>query len=387
MYRHGNEEVEKVSEIVASGSWFRYYGTDKHCKATTELEQKLKDYTKAEYVLATSSCTGALISSLAAMGVGPQDEVIVPAYTFIATAAAVIAAGAVPVIAEIDETLTMDPEDVRRKISERTKVIIPVHMLGYPCNMDVIMTIAREHNLKVLEDSAQAVGAHYKGKVLGTIGDIGCYSFQWHKPISTGEGGCVLTNKYDLYDRAAIYHDDAHCFRVIEKGIPSFPGVNYRMSEIAAAVGLAQMDRLSGIVADLRCVKKNIIEQLGNLGDFRIAPSNDQEGDAGVVLTIQAPTIKAAEQFQEKTGLATVFDSNSTNWHICYHWDYILEKRSASGTGFPWTVGDWESPVQYSKDMCPNTIDILSRSFNYRFNTDVTEAEVKELVSSIRKGL
>ena len=307
----------------------------------------MKSYTGAKHILATSSCTGALISSLTAMGVGPQDEVIVPAYTFIATAAAVIAAGAVPVIAEIDETLTIDPEDVRKKISERTKAIIPVHMLGYPCNMDTIMTIAREHNLKVLEDSAQAVGAHYKGKVLGTIGDMGCYSFQWHKTISTGEGGCVLTNQYDLYDRAAIYHDDAHCFRGIEKGIPSFPGVNYRMSEIAAAVGLAQMDRLSGIVADLRCVKKNVIEQLGDLGDFRIAPSNDQEGDAGVVLTIQAPTIKVAEQFQEKTGLATVFDSNATNWHIYYHWDYILEKRSVSGTRFPWTVGDWESPVQY----------------------------------------
>ncbi|MBT9138590.1 MAG: 8-amino-3,8-dideoxy-alpha-D-manno-octulosonate transaminase [Syntrophomonadaceae bacterium] len=172
-----------------------------------------------------------------------------------------------------------------------------------------------------------------------------------------------------------------------EKGIPSFPGVNYRMSEIAAAVGLAQVDRLPGILADLRRVKKNVIEQLGNLGDFRVVPSNDQDGDAGTTLTIQAPTREAAEQFREKTGWGALFDNTGTNWHIYYHWDYILEKRSASGTGFPWKVGDWESPVQYSKDMCPNAIDILSRSFSYGIKPDFTEAEISELVSSIRKGL
>jgi len=333
MYRHGMEERKIADEVIASGSWFRYYGKDNHLRAVDALEAKLREYSGARHALATSSGTGALVSAMAAMGVGPGDEVIVPGYTFIATAAAAIAVGAVPVIAEIDESMTLDVEDARRKISPRTKLIVPVHMLGYPANMDAVLSLAREHDLRVLEDAAQAVGASCKGRPLGTIGDMGCWSFQWHKMITTGEGGCVLTDDDALIDRATIYHDDAHCFRAKEEGIASFPGVNYRMSEIAGAVGLAQLDRLDGILADLRRAKRSVIERLGDLGEFRVAPSHDSEGDAGTTLTIQAPTREAAERFAEKTGAKTVFRNTATDWHVYYHWDYIIEKRSASGSG------------------------------------------------------
>jgi len=387
MYRYGSEEERNVAEVVASGSWFRYYGKDKHCDTVSRLEGRLAQLTGAKHVLATSSGTGALVSAFAALGVGPMDEVIVPGYTFIATAAAAIALGAVPVIAEIDETMTLDVEDAGRKISPRTKVIVPVHMLGYPSNMDDVMALAREHGLKVLEDAAQAVGASYQGKTLGTIGDMGCWSLQWHKIITTGEGGCVLTDDDALIDRATIYHDDAHCFRAKEQGIPSFPGVNYRMSEITGAVGLAQIERLPGILADLRRVKRRLVERLGDLGKFRIAPSHDPDGDAGTTLTIQAPTVEAAGRFTEKTGKNSVFQNTATDWHIYYHWDYILEKRSVSGTGFPWRVGEWESPVQYSKDMCPRTIDVLSRSFNYSLHPDMDDERIGAFAANIRRGL
>jgi dTDP-4-amino-4,6-dideoxygalactose transaminase len=387
MYRHGQEELDSVTKVVASGSWFRYYGSGSHCHAVETFESKMKTYSGADHVLATSSCTGALISSLSAMGIGPMDEVIVPAFTFIATAAAVIAVGAVPVIAEIDETLTLDLKDVREKISPRTKAIAVVHMLGYPGDMDALRELGKEKKLYILEDAAQAVGASYKDKVLGTIGDMGCYSLQWHKLISSGEGGCVLTNSQELYERAAIYHDDAHCFRGIDKGIPSFPGVNYRMSEVAGALACAQLDRLPGILADLRQVKRRVIAALGDIAPFTVAPSHDADGDAGTTLTIQAPSTEAAAAFAEKTGSASIFSNQGTNWHYYYHWDYILEKRSASGSGFPWKVGDWQSPVEYSKDMCPRTLDILSRSFNFGINPSASDSDIKALAEKILKGI
>jgi dTDP-4-amino-4,6-dideoxygalactose transaminase len=387
MYRYGDAEAKKVAEIIASGSWFRYYGSDKHCQAVGTLEERIAEFSNAKHVLATSSGTGAIISSFAALGVGPGDEVIVPGYTFIATAAAAIAVGAVPVIAEIDETMTLDLDDVRKKISPRTKVIAPVHMLGHPSDMDGIMALAKEHNLLVLEDGAQSVGASYKGKVLGTIGDIGCWSLQWHKTITSGEGGCVLTNNANLADRATIYHDDAHCFRGKEDGIPSFPGVNYRMSEIAGAVGLVQTGRLRGIIDDLRKVRNQIVERLGDMNGFSVAPSHDPEGDAGTVITLQAPSAEAAQRFCESASWRTIFGNTKTDWHVYYHWDYILEKRSASGSGFPWKLGDWESPVEYSKDMCPNTIDVLSRSMNFNLNPDMGEEQIDALVQKIKSAI
>jgi dTDP-4-amino-4,6-dideoxygalactose transaminase len=387
MYRHGKTEVDQVTKTVRSGSWFRYYGDQTHTHAVERLEKKITAYTKAKYVLGTSSGTGALISSLAALGVGPQDEVLVPAYTFIATAAAVIAVGAVPVIVEVDETLTMDVEDIRRKISPRTKVIMPVHMCGYPSNMDAITAIARERNLKVLEDSAQAVGGHYHGRALGTIGDMGCFSLQWHKIITTGEGGCVLTGQKDLYERAAIYHDDAHCFRGIDQGIPAFPGVNYRMSEVAGAIGCAQADRLKKLIRDLRNMKRLMIKKMGNLGSFRVVPSNDPKGDASWMITLIAPDRRRAEAFTQQTGIDSVLNTKKTNWHIYYHWDYIIEKRSAGGSGYPWKLGNWESPVQYSKDMCPRTLDILQRSFHISVNPDAKAKQLEATVQKVKKGL
>jgi 8-amino-3,8-dideoxy-alpha-D-manno-octulosonate transaminase len=387
MYRHGQAELREICRTTRSGSWFRYYGGKTHTHAVKRLEKKIQDYTGASHVLATSSGTGALISSLAALGVGPMDEVLVPAYTFIASAAAVLAVGAVPVIVEVDETLTMDVDDLQRNISPRTKVIMPVHMAGYPCNMKAIMAIARKRGLKVLEDSAQAVGGHYHGRALGTIGHMGCFSLQWHKIISSGEGGCVLTNSNTLYERAAIYHDDAHCFRGIDQGVQSFAGVNFRMSELAGAVGCAQAARLPALVRDLQAMKKRVIARLGDLGSFRIVPSHDADGDASWKLTLIAPDRAAAEAFSRATGMDSVLNTKKTNWHIYYHWDYILEKRSASGTGFPWKVGSWESPVRYSKDMCPRTIDILQRCFHVAVQPDTTASEVAAMVARIHGGI
>ncbi|OGJ90814.1 MAG: hypothetical protein A2350_07210 [Candidatus Raymondbacteria bacterium RifOxyB12_full_50_8] len=390
MYRYGKKEVANAKKIVASGSWFRYYGGKMHCHAVDEFEKKMKSYTGARYVLATSSCTGALVSALAAIGVGPQDEVIIPGYTFVATAAAVVAIGAVPVIAEIDETHTIDVFDIKRKITPRTKAIIPVHMIGFPCDMDSIMKLASEYNLMVIEDTAQAVGASYKGKILGTIGHIGCYSLQWHKIISSGEGGCLLTNDPVLYKRAGCYHDSAQAFR--RKGLfhhTTIPGVNFRMSEITGAVASAQADRLGGIIADLRRVRKMAAKKLSKfMGEgFYPVPSHDPEGDAGSGISMIASKVALANKFSRATGIPSSFSNKAKDWHIYYYWDFILKKKSVNGKGYPWKILDWESPVQYSRDMCPNTLDILKRSFGFGLHPDMTERDVDKIVAAVQKGI
>lgn len=387
MYRHGQQEIEKVTEVIASGSWFRYYGTDRHGKTVTQLEKQLADFTGAGHVLATNSGTGALICSLAALGIGPGDEVIVPGYTFIASAAAVLAVGAVPVIVEIDETLTIDPKSIEAAISPRTRAVMPVHMLGYPSDMDTLMAIARKHDIKVVEDAAQAVGGEYKGRKLGAIGDMGCFSLQWHKIISTGEGGCVLTDDQTSYERAVIMHDDAHCFRAIDQGVPAFPGMNLRMSEVAGALGCAQINRLPSLIRDLRDTRRRMVETLGDIAPFRIAPSSDAAGIAGTNITLQAPDRETAQRFAGKTGMGSVLNTKATNWHIYYHWDYILEKRSANGKGWPWKFEGWESPVKYHKNMCPNTLDILQRSFNIGVNPEADTESIEKMTETITRGV
>ncbi|MDP3442172.1 MAG: aminotransferase class I/II-fold pyridoxal phosphate-dependent enzyme, partial [Ignavibacteria bacterium] len=203
-YWFGKEEMEAVMEVMQSGYLFRYGSENdpKFLHKVSTLETEFAQYCGAKHALATSSGTSSLLVSLIALGLKPGDEVIVPAYTFIATYSACIFAGLVPVLAEIDESLSLDPDDIEHRITPRTKAIMPVHMLGNPCNMDRIMQIARKHNLLVLEDSCQATGASYKGEKIGTIGDIGAFSLNLFKTINSGDGGLVVTNNQKLYERA-----------------------------------------------------------------------------------------------------------------------------------------------------------------------------------------
>lgn len=220
----GEEEKREVLEVLEHKYLFRYYGPEKHPSKVRQFEVEFTEKIGVKHALAVNSCTSAIISSLVACGVGPGDEVIVPGYTFFASCASVIAAKAIPIIAEVDSSLTMDPDDLEKKITSRTKAVIPVHMRGAPCNMDRIMDIARRHNLSVIEDVAQACGGSYKGKRLGSLGDCNAFSLQYHKIITSGEGGVVTTDDALLYDRAQGYHDSAACWRPDRFGLPRYEG-------------------------------------------------------------------------------------------------------------------------------------------------------------------
>jgi 8-amino-3,8-dideoxy-alpha-D-manno-octulosonate transaminase len=203
----GEEEEQAVLEVLRAKRLFRYYGPEPGPSKVEELEKAFAEHAGTRYALAVTSGTAALICGLQGIGVGPGDEVIVPAYTWIASPGSVVAVGAVPVVAEVDESLTLDPADVERKITPYTKAIMPVHMRGTPSRMDALMDVARRHGLKVIEDAAQADGASYKGRRLGSIGDVGCFSLQFNKILTSGEGGMVITNDEQVWKRALMFHD------------------------------------------------------------------------------------------------------------------------------------------------------------------------------------
>ena len=245
---YDEKERAELDEAYDSHSLFRFYGPQTPVKVA-KFEQEFGAFMGAKYVLAVTSGTAALHCALTALGVGPGDEVILPAWTWHSCYTTILMTGALPVFAEVDESFTLDPADVEAKITPQTKVIMAVHLFGAPADMDRIMPVARKHGVKVLEDVAQSAGAQYKGKRLGTIGDAGIYSFQLHKMITAGEGGAVVTADPMVFERAIRFHDlgllrPVHQEALGKPGMPYFVGVNYRMNEMTGAVMRAQLRKL-----------------------------------------------------------------------------------------------------------------------------------------------
>ena len=379
MYRIGKEEIEAVARVIESKKLFKTQGPE-----TKSLEAELCELFNVGNAIAMTSGHAALTSALIAMGIGPGDEVIVPAYTYIATAMAVVAAGAVPVIAESDETLTIDPVDVEKKITKNTKAIIPVHIQGFPCDMDKIMAIAKKHGLYVLEDSCQGDGGAYKGKRLGTIGDCGALSFNVFKIISAGEGGAFFTSNPKFYARALIYHDSSAVafFGDQLDGIdePVFCGHEFRTNEISSAILRVQLTRLDGILKDLRANKKYLMELLAP--HFAFAPSNDIEGDCGTTLSLKFDTIEEAQAYSAESKLTSPIN---TDKHVFCNWTAIMEKRGAFNPAFdPFKLEANKAILpNYSKDMCPKTLEILAKNVYVSINPDWTKAEIEEYAKKL----
>ena len=402
----GEEERKELMEVLNRKYLFRYYGPEEFPSKVRELEVKFAGKIGSKYALAVNSCTSALITSLVACGVGPGDEVIVPGYTFFASCAAIVAAKAIPVIAEVDETLTLDPDDLERKITPYTKAVIPVHMRGVPCNMDRIMEIAKRHNLKVIEDVAQACGGTYKGKYLGTFGDCGCFSFQYHKIITAGEGGIIITDDDMLYDRCMGYHDTAACWRPDRFGEERykgelFCGVNYRMSELTGAVLLAQLKKLDKLLSLMRRNQKIILNGIKDINGIKVRPVNDPDGDVGICVIFYLPREEITDRFasalqaegiaaagRSKIGVAAGASSKALpDWHIYSYWDHVIGKATPTKEGCPYTCPYYKgnAPDNYSNDMCPKTLEYLNRSIHLDVPAQLTEEDCKMIVKGIGK--
>lgn len=357
--------IEQSGTRPDAGNFFRYYNPNSR---SVRFEKEFAEKMGTKYALAVNSGTSALIASLIAVGVGPGDEVIIPGYTFFASASAVVVARGIPVIVEIDESLTIDPEAIRKAITPRTKAIIPVHMVGLPCRMDAIMAIAREHNLAVIEDTAQACGGKYKGRYLGTWGDLGCVSLDAYKLIGSGEGGVITTDNEWFYMRAQSYHDTAACWRPDRyarerKEGELFCGENYRMPELCAAVALAQLRKLDAINASTRAINRQLRRDIVLPPGARWVEPLDAEGFCGYNLSIlfatHADAVKASKA--GIGGLAGGEARGARDWHVYWHWQHILEQKTATPEGFPFRSPYVTRLPAYSPDMCPRTRDIMTR--------------------------
>jgi dTDP-4-amino-4,6-dideoxygalactose transaminase len=351
-YWFGEEEIDAVMEVMQKGYLFRYGSESdpKFLHKVSTLEKEFANYCGARYALATSSGTSSLLCSVMALGLKPGDEIIVPAYTFVASYTSVIFAGIVPVLAEIDDSLTIDPEDIERKITPRTKAIMPVHMLGNPCNMDKIMAIAKKHNLLVLEDSCQAAGASYKGKKIGTIGHMGAFSLNIFKTINSGDGGLVVTNDEKYYETAFGVHDQGHKPNRfgVEVGARSVLGLNFRMNEITAAVGIAQLNKLDDIIQTLREKRSKLKSLISKAEGFKFRTLNDPEGDCATLCTVIFDTREMAASVSKALGSKTI---DQSGWHVYANMEHVLKYLKEMGQ-------------PHEKGAYPKTDDILSRAMN-----------------------
>jgi dTDP-4-amino-4,6-dideoxygalactose transaminase len=391
--RIGQEEEDAVLEVIRSKRLFRYYGPEPGPSRVAELEKAFAAHMGTTYGLAVTSGTGALICGLTGIGIGPGDEVIVPAYTWIASASAVFALGGVPIPAEVDESLTLDPADVERKITAHTKAIMPVHMRGAPCRMDTLMDVARKHNLKVIEDTAQADGGSFQGKRMGSIGDVGAFSLQFNKIITCGEGGMVITNSHDVFKRAVMFHDVIGGAR---NNIPEdeiLPGVNFRMTELQAAVALAQLRKLDGLLEQMRQRKAMLKSSMADVAERKgvtFRKENDPQGDTAISLVFFLPEAERAHKIAkalsaEGAGAGVMHTPGQSDYHIYPYWSPIMNKRTWTPTSGPWR---WhEGEVNYSPDMCPRTLELLGRAVHMDVSPDLTNDQVEEIAEALNKVL
>ena len=373
----GKEEQEAVSEVFERGVLFRYGFNEKRKNIfrVLEFEADFNKYMGSSYSLGVASGSAALRVALAALGLKRGDEVITQSFTFVATIEAILEAGGIPVLAEVDKSLNLDPRDLEAKITEKTRVIIPVHMLGVPARMDEIMAIARRKNIPVLEDSCQACGSSYRGKKTGTIGAVGTYSFDYVKTLTTGEWGMVATNDKRLYDLARHYHDHGHEHNPeVPRGEDSHSrtGFNYRMTEIQGAMGKVQLQRLDFVLAEQRKnkaqIKKAVLEIPGV--EFRDQP--DPEGDGGDTLAFFLPDAGTAKEFNAvlaREKVDTKILPSAMNWHFVGNWNHIIQFCP------PFRTDAW-----------PQSEALLKRAIALPISVRMSEEQMAKVVAGVRKA-
>lgn len=387
-----DDEERAVVEVIRSRNLYRFMG-DEETSECRQLELAMANANGTKHALAVTSGTAALLCALQGLAVGPGDEVIVPAFCWIASISAILAIGAVPIITEVDESLTLDPEAVKANISPYTKAIMPVHMRGVPANMTAIKEIAKEHDLGVLEDTAQANGGSFGGKALGSIGDVGAFSLQASKIITTGEGGIVITDDDEVYTRATMFHDPFASRLVDVPESRLMWGLNFRMNEMTAAVGRVQLAKRKRIVDGMRVRKGLIKHGIGNVAaekGITFRRLHDESGDTAVSLVMFLPTEEDADRVgtalaAENVNAGRMYDPQGVDQHVYASWHSVLNKMQWSEAGGPWTWA--QRQVEYSPDMCPVSTDLLSRAVQLHTMPTMSNTDVEETIDGTIKVL
>ncbi|MGQ1786967.1 MULTISPECIES: DegT/DnrJ/EryC1/StrS family aminotransferase [unclassified Saccharicrinis] len=385
----GKEEREQVMEVLETGILFRYNhdAQRKGIWKAKEFEKEFADYHGAKYCHMVTSGTAADAVSLASVGVGAGDEVIVPPFTFIAPIEAVVNCGAVPVFAEIDETLCLSAASIEAAITPKTKAVMLIHMVGAMAQIDEIVDVCNKHNIILIEDTAQALGGSYKGKMLGTFGKVACYSFDFFKLITAGEGGAVLTNDECVYNTAHTWSDHGHSHIGNNRGAEEHPilGTNYRISELHAAVGLAQFRKIDYILERLRANKKVLKDYLKKFPQvvFRNVP--DEDGDSATVLNFFLPTQEEAKKACADLGAEGVAAAYwyDNNYHFIKNWGHLTEYKVAAPVGMQFL----DKPQDYTKLDLPKSYDLIGRLVSVNMNIKTTPEQLEAICKAFDKVL
>lgn len=381
MYIVGQEEIDALTRVIQSGALFRY-GIGNECD---RFEERYAKYLGVKHFALAASGSNALAAAMIGVGIGPGDEVLIPAHTYMATATSVLAVGAIPVIVDIDESITIDPAAVEAAIGPRTKAVVPVHMWGAAADMDAIMQLARKHDLIVIEDACQGVGGSYEGRKFGTIGHVGAFSFNYYKNMTSGEGGGVSVNDDVVAARARCAIDPCHFYwhgrNDAEK---PFAGNGARATELMGAILNVQLDRLDGMISAMRAEKKQILAgtaSLDNLG-FRRAPMNSPDHDCSTQVMYTLPSAEAANRFVK------IFPSviaGKTGRHTYTEWDQVLMGEGAAHPEMnPYRMpANAECRKTYSKDMCARSLDILDRTVMVATSPLHSQADIDDIIHNI----
>ena len=391
----GAEERKEVNDVLETGILMRYGfdGPRKGIWKALELEKAITEVFGCKYAQLTSSGTAALTTAMSALGIGVGDEIIMPAFTFVASFEAVLSVGAIPVLVDIDETLTLSPSAVKAAITPKTKCVMPVHMCGSMADMDALVAICAEHKLILIEDACQSIGGTYKGQALGTIGDAGTFSFDFVKTITCAEGGVVMTNNKDVFVKSDGYTDHGHDHLGVDRGADLHPfiGYNFRISELHAAVGLAQIRKLEIFLTIQRKNNKALRAHLETIPEisFRVVP--DEAGDSCSFLSWFLPTETIAKavvaEFKEQGILAGNFYWFVNNWHYISKWDHLKNATTLNGIGEQQKA----SLLALQETQFPASDAIMGRCISTAISLLWTDEQIKEkgekMVAAIQKVL
>jgi 8-amino-3,8-dideoxy-alpha-D-manno-octulosonate transaminase len=387
---YDDKERAELLEVLETGRPFRWYGPGNQppMKVAT-FEKEFAAHMQTKYALAVSSGTAALQCAVAAVGIGPGDEVILPAWTWHSCFNAIVLAGALPVFAEIDESFNIDPRDIEHRITPATKLIMAVHLQGCPADLDGVLAIARKHKVKVLEDCAQSVGASYKGRPVGSYGDISIYSLQLNKTITAGEGGAVVTNDPLLFERAARFHDLGGLRSIHEQmiGTPRdkhFFGTNFRMNEFSGGVLLAQLRKLDTIVGAVRGHAKRVYEGTRDLAGIRYRRRPDPAGELGSSVFMGFSSKEKCDKFKSAMraeGVPAGNPGGSINLPIFP----AVENKVTAHPAWPSFTSPRGKAMQYGKACCPRTTDILARFAGPALDPKYSAQDVDDVIAAIRK--
>jgi len=388
----GEEEKKEINDVLETGVLFRYEFSEqrKGIYKVKEFEEKFAAYCGISHGQAVTSGTAALKVALMALGVGPRDEVITQGFTFVATWEAILEVGAIPVFTEVDETLNMDPDDLQRKITPKTKCIIPVHMLGSQANVEAILRIADKYDIPVLEDTAQAAGASIQGKKLGTFGKCGTFSFDSVKTMTTGEGGMIITDDEQLWRNMSEYQDHGHD-HIPNPGARggesrNFIGFNYRMMELQGAMGIAQLAKLDAMISSQQSTKEKLFEACSAIPGVtfrnRIDPAGDSATFFAFMLQDKSHCQKVNDFLKNKGFGAINFSENS--WHFYPQWEHIFDGSSLTRSGWPFQAHGGKRRVVYNPDVLPQSARILERTLVYPIPVKMEESKLNALSEALQ---